>query len=1022
MRAHVSVFIYICSSELGLLNLNTTDLNILMKQNNRMLALCGLVTAFCLGSCLSVSDELDLDKKISLDMQIGSGGLSVPLGSLEKIYLDSLIKTDGDDSKLKTLENGMYGITMDGTINKVDVGINDVTINIPKPDIKPLITEFNGFDTDTVKISAPTSTTTVGVKSIDMSEINSKLPVLTSNYSTPTVLVPVVADQEFNVPVNISKQSVACQFSYTLPSEVETLNKVWFGTQQGSYDGQKLTLQVDLSGVYELTATPEIALSNFELVFPDNFVLAQDSKLSDYFKSGNITVEGNKLSITDAEVQGLSKDNSTLPVTFYVKSADFSTYTGSIDYDKQLTYEFTFNIKGSADATATVNLHVGVSLSAALKMAEVDVATKSQSIKITQKDIESKCLVEDLEDVKTVKTIDLDEEGSVINLTISDMDIAPFVIGNTSSIVLTFSDLFVFRNECKTAAGETVGSWSAGNILTVNPAKAMGQTIKLHVKNLNVNKNVENNKIEIISKVSYEGTIVIDKTSSTKLSDLNKLGDKSVNFIVDGVLLVEGAEVETDVLTTPISDTTTVSINEKVDDAVVAISRVVLVEPAASSIRLKFTGVPESIEKMEIEDLKIVFPDFIKLSYTGTDQSRISASDNILTIDGDITKAELSSTGNGFVIEGLAIEEMAFATPEATVDGRLIIDSDVIISGDVKVRNQTVNSSELETVVVTPTVEFQTLKVKSVYGKVNPAIDNVHESVSIDLGDDISFLKDEANRLKLSDPKIIIDLNSSVTVPILLDLSLSSKAEDGKLIGKNIVPDDGPILLEACDPQASVRKTTLIISRYKRTGPELSDTVYVYMSRLPELMTTVPDSIMFDLVPSVDQSVDHYVDLSRELAVSGSYKVEVPLSFDSIYIEYSTDIENLGKDLEDIADKIEEAKLKLVANVESTIPLGVKLTVKAYDWKDRPMSDVEITPCQIGAGAEGGKTMPIQLDFNVKNYGLKSLDKLVVTAQCESDESTSGAALKKDQYLFIKDITLKAPDGVRIDLTDNKDK
>ena len=42
---------------------------------------CGVIAAFCLGSCLTTSDELNLDKEISLDMQIGRGGISIPLGS-----------------------------------------------------------------------------------------------------------------------------------------------------------------------------------------------------------------------------------------------------------------------------------------------------------------------------------------------------------------------------------------------------------------------------------------------------------------------------------------------------------------------------------------------------------------------------------------------------------------------------------------------------------------------------------------------------------------------------------------------------------------------------------------------------------------------------------------------------------------------------------------------------------------------------------------------------------------------------
>ena len=69
-----------------------------MDKFKRTLALCSIIAAFCLSSCISTSNDIDLNKDISLDVQIGRGGLSIPVGSLSKIYLDSLIKTDGDDS------------------------------------------------------------------------------------------------------------------------------------------------------------------------------------------------------------------------------------------------------------------------------------------------------------------------------------------------------------------------------------------------------------------------------------------------------------------------------------------------------------------------------------------------------------------------------------------------------------------------------------------------------------------------------------------------------------------------------------------------------------------------------------------------------------------------------------------------------------------------------------------------------------------------------------------------------------
>ena len=124
-----------------------------MKNNKRSLALCGIIAAFCLGSCLKMTDELDLNKQISLDMQIGPGGLSIPLGSLDTIYLDSLIKVDDEESILDTLDGGLFGFSMKDSIAKIDVGIDPVKIDIDAPDIDPLETEFKNPKGEDVEIT-----------------------------------------------------------------------------------------------------------------------------------------------------------------------------------------------------------------------------------------------------------------------------------------------------------------------------------------------------------------------------------------------------------------------------------------------------------------------------------------------------------------------------------------------------------------------------------------------------------------------------------------------------------------------------------------------------------------------------------------------------------------------------------------------------------------------------------------------------------------------------------------------------
>ena len=192
-----------------------------MERFRRTMALCLCTAAFLLGSCLTTTEELDLNKDISLDMQLGPGGLSIPLGSLDTLYLDSLIKVDGANSVIKTLEGGMYGFYMDGKI-------------------EPFSTDFCNSDLDKVTIPEKSSTATVSIDAIDLDEINNNFAIVPSNFSTPTVPVQTFEGISFSIPqVNVDTQTVSFGLNYDIPSALTRINKIWFGNDLGSRNAER---------------------------------------------------------------------------------------------------------------------------------------------------------------------------------------------------------------------------------------------------------------------------------------------------------------------------------------------------------------------------------------------------------------------------------------------------------------------------------------------------------------------------------------------------------------------------------------------------------------------------------------------------------------------------------------------------------------------------------------------------------------------------------------------------------------
>ena len=721
--------------------------------------------------------------------------------------------------------------------------------------------------------------------------------------------------------------------------------------------------------------------------------------------------------MTSESISGIGADHK-LPVTFYVMNADFSNYNYEIDFSDKVEYELELSIDGIAGSTAKV-FQVSVNLNAGLKMADIEATTRSKDIDLEEETISSKCEVTNLDGITRVNTITFDENQSKLYLSISNLNIDPFAFRDASSkIVIQFPAKYTFDTEyCRDENGNQVGTWSSSR-LTLDANKVLGHTVALKLKSLYVNEIVdeETASITINTDVTYSGKVVIEENDNINLEALDVLDDKKLDLRVWGKFVVTTANIQTGEKTTELKDSTEISINEKVDDALIMIKRIDLVNPASAHLNLKFEGVPNTIQELRFSRFTVEFPDFIQLDCKSSDP-RYKVEGNKLVINGCLT-SELHSE-DGFTVDGLEIKGMYFEQPLETVNGYLVLENQKVrINGAVVVNEQIIESDELDVITVTPTVSFETINVKSVYGKVNPAIDPVNEEVSLDLGD-ADFFQNENNSLSLSDPQITINLTSTVTVPIDINLSLSSLNSKGEYIAQDIAPDNGIIHLERCDTLAESRTTTLIISKNSRPQPLSDDTVIVRMSRLSELMEKIPDKILFNLAANVDTTVNHYIDLTRELCVTGDYQVSIPLQFDDLHIVYSDTIKDLGKDLKDVGDKIEEAELQILGDVESTIPLGVTLSAIAYNENWVKLNDIKIDSCTIAAGREDSITSsPMVLDLTVTNGKLADLEYIVFSADCESGQEN--ASIRKGQYLYIKKLRLNLPEGLKIDLTEKK--
>ena len=1089
----------------------------------RYKSLVGLVVAAATGllSCVSTTDELDLNKEIKLDMQLAPSGLSFPVGSLSKIYLDSLIQVDVDDpdALIKKLDGSLYGISISDSVDKITIDVDEISFDIDNPEIDPIEISFEDPTPENVKLDRTEEVFSIDIDEIDLQTINESLPEFSKSQNNNPIEVeglPEILEVPFTKSVNVNGYSITIdtifevrtpnitpqgtfedfdwpiKFDYVanvmgtsypihidtaitvdgsayelprvgfeveipettvdfdfeydqFPTDVETINTIYFADDKNmsSENGQLIEFDVNLKQVDALFIDPYYNVKSLTVEFPEEIVLEKDPlyELDHYVTIENGHIFKLEMPASDSlfvnKIGTLVDPNkpTNLPLSFYVKQMNLNRgvdqgSTSTMTYTGDIKYNMTFVVKGQPYLIGKESLDMTMGLEEKLALKDLTVTTKSKQIELDDNFVAIDAEVDGLEDISKINDITFIEDESFIKLQISALDLDPFSFDEAQGgFYIQLPDMFEFAGGCVDEQGNLIASIDDNNRFVLNPSKIIGNTIMLKPKRINISdKSIVDGKITIDDQVNYGGEIFIGKVENVGLSDVEKLSSQDVTITMWGELAIENANVVTDVIASELEDSTAINIDEEIDDLLLMVKNIELENSATIDVAMQFEGIPTTIDNILLDNFVLEFPDFIELSYTG-DDSRIELFQNGVRINGNLTKEELVSGGKGFVISGIAVEGFDFANPLYTqnVDGknRLVLkDQQVKFSGAVKVINQEISSSELQDIKITPSVNIGRIVVKSFTGKVYPEIEPVNEIIDLDLGEELEFLQNKNNNLSLADPQIKINLTTNFSIPIDLDIELNSMLGNGTFVGENITPDNGLVKIPACGRDESEKTTTIIFNKNTDKVSDDGDSIYVQISRLSELLSTIPETVQFGLVAKADTSMTdpkdyHYADLSRELSVKANFDVVVPLAFDSLYLEYTDTISGLNEDLfGTISGEFSNIKVRLKADILSTIPLGINLTAIPLDIEGNVITrGVEISTIQIKPGSEENtESVPFVLDLAVDKEMVNLLDALVIKAECLSEKDKQ-SELRSTQYLHITDAVLQIPNGVVIDLT-----
>lgn len=446
-----------------------------------------------------------------------------------------------------------------------------------------------------------------------------------------------------------------------------------------------------------------------------------------------------------------------------------------------------------------------------------------------------------------------------------------------------------------------------------------------------------------------------------------------------------------------------------VDAAVKKIGSLTAQNPIPLTIKIEIEG-QRAYESIKVPDLKIQLPKFLVFAkkYDEID------SNNLLSLNLDIKKGNSASIAYTYDIESYHFAEKTGDQGEITVtDNKAVIeDNSIKVTGKSTV---VVSANSQGQLYIKPSITIDTMPVKSVRGIIQPTIDETTSNVNLDNLPD--FLQDDATELDIANPVFTFIAKNPLDARIVLNGEMYG-SKDGVKIDNSIVYIGDE---KSVDKQAIVLEpnstTTIALSRLGTGGKEGAKNIKV--SDINNLIKKIPDAVDFKLQPAVTHDEYSSVDLGTSYTMESSYDIDIPLSFGSnLKIVYEETIDNFDLDLEDIDIK----KAILDINAINTIPLAMEIkdeNVSALDANGNVIKDIDVTVTGTITESKDGKTevaSSLTINLNETAEGaISKLDGLKLKVTAVPGQATD-VQLLSSQWMQLKDMKLKIPNGIKVDL------
>ena len=447
-----------------------------------------------------------------------------------------------------------------------------------------------------------------------------------------------------------------------------------------------------------------------------------------------------------------------------------------------------------------------------------------------------------------------------------------------------------------------------------------------------------------------------------------------------------------------------------IDKAVIEIGSLTADTPTKLTLSFKIeTTNTIMYDRVTIGNMTITFPDFIKFE---GGQSGLNG--QTLTITNEIIYKN-----NPTFTKSLSIAKYSFGEKygdgnkikEENGDRILKIEEEKIT---IKTNGIVYGAQGSGSLSITPTVTLAEMAVSEVYGTIQPDIDV--KPTEVELNNLPDFLQDDEIRLDITNPVFSFNANNPLNTDVEMDGVLTGY-KDGK-VTKIVKIGSGNGGASITLKPSGDKQQTISIVRDEQTVVEANATKVV-VPNLNDIIETIPDHINVELKPAVKTEQYYTVNLGQDYTLNSAYDIDIPLSFGSnLKIVYEETLDNFDLDLEDVDIK----KAVLSINAVNTIPLAMEIkndNVSALDANGNVIKDIDVTVEGTITESKDGKTevsSTLNVNLNETAEGaISKLDGLKLKITAVPGQATD-VQLLSTQWMQLKDMKLKIPNGIKVDL------